>query len=63
MSVMRIIAVLTGGFAAFIAVWGLVGSRTLALTEVEFRDSNFWIALGLLLLAISVLALALSRRD
>lgn len=62
MRVMRIIAVLTAGFAGFIGIWGIVGSRTLALTEVEFRDSNFWIGLGLVTLAVSVMALALSRR-
>jgi len=60
---LRTIGLVLAGLAIFGAIWGLVDHSTSAESQGRIEETHMWIAIVLLILALSNLATLLSLRD
>jgi hypothetical protein len=61
--VLSTVAITSGALALFGAIWGLVDHQSAGDSEGALEEAMMWIAIDLILLAISALASALASRS
>lgn len=62
-STLNTVALVAGGFALVAGIWGIVERGTAGDNEAAIEETMMWIAISIIVLAISAIASALANRQ